>query len=82
MKIVSDLSLENNTVILTWDYLVNNWSSEPVLVGTISGGDVYEYVLHSISRYRFVPTTYSSTQDCFYSDFNGTIVSNLICPRG
>lgn len=82
MRVTSSLYLENNSVIATWDYLVSNWSSEPSVVGTISGGKVYSYVLNSVTRYRFVPDTYLSSQDCFYSSFNGTIVGGLICSRG
>ena len=82
MKLTSNLYLENSSVIATWDYLVSNWSVEPVVVGTISGGKVYSYVLNSVTRYRFVPDTYLPAQDCFYLSFNGTSISDLICSRG
>jgi len=66
----------------TWEYLVYNWSSEPVLNATIAGGDVYDYELDGVTRYRFVPNPYDSTQDAFYSDFDGTNLTNLIVARG
>lgn len=69
-------------VVLTWEFLAVNWSSEPVLVGTITGGSVYSYTLNSITRYRFVPSVYVSSQDCFYSNFDGLVLTGLICSRG
>tara|TARA_R110002012_G_scaffold284722_1_gene475600 strand:- start:517 stop:1131 length:615 start_codon:yes stop_codon:yes gene_type:complete len=66
----------------TWEYLVYNWSSEPTLNTAIVGGDVYDYELDGVTRYRFVPNPYDSTQDAFYSDFDGTNLTNLIVTRG
>jgi hypothetical protein len=82
MKVSSNVYLENNSVISSWDYLVCNWTSTPVVVGTLVDGKVYSYVLKGVTRYRFVPDTYSSVQDAFYSGFNGTTLSDLICIRG
>lgn len=67
---------------LTWDYLVTNWSTEPTLNTTTTGGEVYNYTLNGTTRYRFVPTVYNPTQDAFYSTFSGGILSNLITKRG
>lgn len=66
----------------TWEYLVANWSSEPTLNSTISGGEVYNYILSGVTRYRFIPTTYDPTQDAFYSTFTSGTLSNLIITRG
>lgn len=66
----------------SWGYYVTNWSSQPTLVASITGGDVYSYVLNSVTRYRFVPTTYDPTQDTFYGTFSGGILSNPIVSRG
>jgi len=66
----------------TWEYLVYNWSSEPTLNAAIVGGDVYDYELDGVTRYRFVPNPYDSTHDAFYSDFDGTNLTNLIVARG
>jgi len=67
---------------ITWDYLVANWSSEPTLNAAISGGEVYDYTLSGVTRYRFVPTTYDPTQDAFYSTYESETLSNLIATRG
>jgi hypothetical protein len=66
----------------TWDYLVTNWSVEPTLNTTITGGEVYNYTLNGTTRYRFVPTTYDPTQDAFYGSFNGATLLDLIVTRG
>jgi hypothetical protein len=66
----------------SWEYLVANWSVIPTFNAAITGGDVYNYELNGTLRYRFVPTTYTPTQDAFYSTFNGTSVTGLITKRG
>lgn len=66
----------------SWEYLVANWSVIPTLNAAITGGDVYNYELNGTLRYRFVPTTYTPTQDAFYTSFNGTSVTGLITKRG
>jgi hypothetical protein len=66
----------------TWEYLSYNWSEEPTLITAISSGDVYEYKLDESTRYRLVPNPYNPTQDAFYSDFDGTNLTNLITTRG
>jgi hypothetical protein len=66
----------------SWEYLVANWSVIPTLNTAITGGDVYNYELNGTLRYRFVPTTYTPTQDAFYTSFNGTSVTGLITKRG
>lgn len=66
----------------TWSYYAMNWSVEPSLNSSITGGDVYDYTLDGTTRYRFVPTTYDPTQDAFYSNFSGGTLSGLIVSRG
>ena len=67
---------------ITWDYLVQNWSVEPTLNATVASGDVYNYTQGGVTRYRIVPVPYNSTEDHFYSDFNGTALSGFIVARG
>lgn len=47
-------------------------------------GAVYNYTYRGVTRYRFVPTTYSASQDAFYSTFDsGTdTLINFIVSRG
>jgi len=68
----------------TWVYLVNSWTGEPTLAKTIASGEVYEYPYSFGTYYRFVPSTYNSTQDAFYSGFDdgNDSFSNLISIRG
>lgn len=73
--------LDDKRDLYTREYLVTNWTSEPALNSTISGGEVYNYTLNWVTRYRFVPTTYNPTQDAFYATFDGTTLSNLIVAR-
>ena len=67
--------------LYTREYLVTNWSEEPALNTAITGGTVYDYVLGSVTRYRFVPTTYNPTQDAFYGAFDWTNLTSLITTR-
>lgn len=68
--------------LLTWDFLKDTWSIEPNLNTTLANGDVYNYTLNNITRYRFVPTVYNPTQDAFYESFDGSTLTNLIITRG
>ena len=73
---------EGQSQAATWEYLAYNWSEEPTIITTISSGDVYEYKLDDSTRYRLVPSPYDATQDAFYSNFDGTNLTNLITARG
>lgn len=66
----------------TWEYLAFNWTTEPSLNSSITGGDVYNYTLNGVTRYRFVPTTYSPANDAFYSTLTSGALSGLITTRG
>jgi hypothetical protein len=66
----------------TWEFYVMNWDSTPQFVANITDGTVYSYTYNNVTRYRFVPSTYDSTLDSFYSSFNGTTLSDLIVSRG
>lgn len=66
----------------TWDYYATNWSVAPTLNSSITGGDVYNYTLNGVTRYRFVPTTYDANQDAFYTTFSGGVLSGIIVTRG
>ena len=66
----------------SWEYLVANWTETPTLNATITSGDVYNYNLDGTIRYRFVPSTYTPTQDAFYTNFDGTTLTGLITKRG
>jgi hypothetical protein len=69
-------------MLMSFEYLLINWSVAPSLVADITNGSVYQYTLNSITRYRFVPTEYDPTQDAFYLNFDGTTLTNLIIRRG
>jgi hypothetical protein len=70
----------------TWDYLVLNWSTAPVQIGTATvnstAGKVFSYALSGVTRYRFVPDTYNSALDSFYETYSGGNLSGLIVSRG
>jgi hypothetical protein len=69
-------------MLMSFEYLLINWSVAPSLTAEITNGSVYQYILNSVTRYRFVPTTYDPTQDAFYANFDGTTLTNLIIRRG
>lgn len=68
--------------IKNWAYYVNLYSVEPTTIATLPNGEVLQYTLDSVTRYRFVPTIYNPTQDAFYANFDGVNLTNLITKRG
>ena len=64
-----------------WTYYVTLWDTPPTFNSSITGGDVYDYTLGAVTRYRFVPTTYDASQDAFYSGFSSPTLSGLIVAR-
>ena len=67
---------------LQWIDYSTNWSQEPVLEATITGGEVYRYVYEDGTLYRFVPTDYTASVDAFYRSFDGTNLTGLVAQRG
>jgi hypothetical protein len=78
---VLDLIAQNQSSGADWTYYVTKWDTAPTLVATITGGSVYVYTLDGVTRYRFVPTTYSASQDAFYTSFSNPTLSGLITTR-
>ena len=70
-------------VRLKWIDLVNTWTLEPASQ-TYSGGDgeVYAYTYGSTVYYRFIPDTYDSTLDTFYTTFSDPTLSGVVATRG
>lgn len=63
------------------DYIVG-WTSTPTYQASITGGSVFLYNMDMGNVYRFVPDPYNSLNDAFYSDFNGSSLSNFLVSRG
>jgi len=56
---------------LSWTRLATTWDTPPTLNSVVTmpaPGSIYEYTLDTVTRYRFVPTTYSAAQDAFYGE--------------
>lgn len=68
--------------VLNWAFLAINWDSSPVVNASITGGVVWTYIYNSVTRYRFVPTTYDASEDAFYTTFSSPTLSGLIVTRG
>ena len=68
-------SLEND-----WAKLSVNFAGTPAFNATIGSGDVYTYTYTNPSRtlYRLVGTS----TDQFYTGFDGSALSGLVCTRG
>ena len=87
-SITVNLAASNRS--LSWTDYATRWSSAPVSVvsdgtgsdGTVSG-NIVSYSLGSVTRYRFIPTTYSPASDAFYSNYTSATktVSNIIVAR-
>lgn len=71
-----------NDTALTWDYLAANWTHQPLSLGSLAGGEVWQYALRGDTRYRFVPAPYDPVADAFYSTFTGGVLSDMIVARG
>lgn len=69
---------------LNWADLATSWDAAPTLNKNITGGAVYNYTFNSVTRYRFVPSTYDPSQDSFYENFDNVTdtLSDLIVSRG
>jgi len=78
----ADNSTKDKLDRLNWSDLIINWTAEPVLNSAIIGGEVYDYTYGTTTYYRFVPTTYDSAQDQFFTGFDGTNLTGLIATRG
>ena len=78
-----DTSTVGSTERLKWVDLLNTWTTEPA-VQTYSGGDgsVLAYTYGSTTYYRFIPSTYDSAQDQFFTTFSDPTLSGLVATRG
>lgn len=88
---ISDFANEVQTIIdaqpapgITWEFYATNWDTAPTANKIITGGTVYNYTYDSITRYRFVPSTYTPQADVFYTNFNNItdVLSGPIVARG
>ena len=67
----------------TWTQLASTWTSAPVAQAYSGGdGEVYAYTYGSQVYYRFVPSSYDSTQDAFYTTYSNPTLSGLVATRG
>lgn len=63
---------------LTWtDYV---FQYEPSTETVVTGGSVIQYTADT-TIYRFIPEPYVYADDAFYTDFDGTTLSNLLVRR-
>ena len=65
-----------------WNYFKDNWSDIPFINTVLVNGIVYQYNLRGTTRYRYRPNVYNPQEDSFYSNFDGTTLTNLITTRG
>ena len=78
----TEFTVDFSNLVLTWEYFVLNWSTNPTFNTNITGGRVFDYTLNGVTRYRFIPIPYNATGDAFYSSFDGTNLTGLIITRG
>lgn len=81
------LPLASITRGVNWSELVSNFTITPVLISTISSGDVYQYEYEdssgpNIVYYRLVPQPYTEASDAFYTSFSEGVLSNEVARRG
>lgn len=82
MKLLSDLTVPPSVKILTWIEMVSKWTNPPLLVATLPNGIVLSYTTNENIFFRLVPNPYNASQDAFYSEFTGGVLSGLIIARG
>jgi len=80
---LDEVNASTDTTRLKWVDLVTTWTTEPT-AQTYTGGDgeVFAYVYGGTTYYRFVPTTYDSTLDIFYTTFSDPTLSGVVATRG
>jgi len=78
----ANTSVAADQIAQTWDGLALQWSAPPSLVATIAAGQVWAYLLAGVTRYRLIPSPYVAANDAFYTNFDGTTLSNPIIARG
>ena len=66
---------------LRWSVLVSEWQESPVLQSSLAGGKVLKYVHKGVTYFRLVPSPYVPSEDSFYEDFDGTLLTNKVCSR-
>lgn len=70
----------------SWTFYATRWSSPPSQVGTatVSGaaGAVFSYTVNGVTRFRFVPDSYSPALDTFWSAFSAGSLSDQLAARG
>ena len=72
-----------DTYNTSWTKLATQWTAEPVSVAYSGGdGEVLEYTYGITKYYRFIPSTYDSNEDKFYSTYSNPTLSGLIATRG
>ena len=84
LKKVSDNNNDYSWSYSYEDFLINveytgiedTLTSGQVLTGSIDGSNVYRFISDTINNNGY------PTEDSFYKDFNGTILTNLIKTRG
>jgi hypothetical protein len=67
----------------SWNFYVTSWTTAPSeQVYTGGDGQVFLYTFGSTVYYRFVPSTYDSSLDCFYKNFSDPVLSSKVATRG
>ena len=76
---------EINASLKDWGFYANNVQYNGVET-VIAAGDVLECIIDSVLIYRFINSTINvngyPSEDSFYSDFDGTNLTNLLATRG
>lgn len=65
--------------VFTWSDYAMGYSSDPVSLGNVSDGEVFEYTYTNGTLYRLVPS--GSAVDSFYTTFDGTTLSGLLVQK-
>ena len=65
--------------VLTWSDYAMGYSSDPVSLGNISDGEVFEYTYTNGTLYRLVPS--GSAVDAFYTTYSNGTLSGLVASK-
>jgi hypothetical protein len=83
-ELVREFALSNAPVRATWTDYVTRWDAEPVSLGPATApvaGEVFEYTLEGVTRFRLVPEPYAPADDVFYESFASGTCSTAIVSR-
>lgn len=78
-EVTEDVTILEGSEVKAWINYVTEY--EPSTETSVGGGIVIEMTNSNGTVYRFIPEPYDYNEDKFYSNFDGTNLTNLLTKR-